>query len=366
MKVPFLDLHAAYLEQKSALDAAYRRVMDSGYFILGSECEAFEAEFARFTGTKFAIGVANGLDAIHLVLRALNIQDGDEVIVPAHTFIATWLAVSHAGATVVPVEPTSTDWNIDTAQILEKVTTRTKAVIIVHLYGNPVDISDLNTELAQKGIALIEDAAQAHGAAIRDRSVGAFGAAACFSFYPGKNLGAIGDGGAIVTNNLELADRIRELRNYGSKKKYHHEVIGFNSRLDELQSAFLRVKLLKLDEWNNRRRKIASQYHSKLSALSNIQLLTPVAGASPVWHLYPVLLENRDAIQQKLHEMEIATLIHYPVPGHLSGAYKNLFKRGDFPVTEKLSSRLLSLPIGPHQNERQTSLVIEALIQLLG
>ena len=365
MKVPFLDLHAPYIEQKSELDRAYQNVMDSGHFILGKECELFEREFARFTSAKCALGVANGLDAIHLVLRALNIGVGDEVIVPAHTFIATWLAVSYTGAKIVPVEPTSTDWNIDVGLIKDKITSRTKAIIVVHLYGNPVDVSEIGVEAKRLGIALIEDAAQAHGARIHGQPVGTLGTAACFSFYPGKNLGAIGDGGAVVTNDADLAERILELRNYGSKKKYHHEVIGFNSRLDELQSAFLRVKLLKLDEWNNRRRQIAAIYTRELTNDRGIELIKPVTGAEPVWHLYPILLENRDSVQAKLLEKGVVTLVHYPIPAHLSGAYKSDFGYGRFPITERLSKELLSLPIGPHQSAEQTRYVIETLHQVL-
>lgn len=351
MQIPFLDLKSPYVELKDELDAAYQRVMNSGWYILGKEVEAFEAEFALYCGSPYCIGVGNGLDALHLILRAMDIGPGDEVIVPSNTYIATWLAVSYAGATPVPVEPDVTTFNIDPSRIEAAITLRTKAILAVHLYGQPADMDPI-TEIAGKyGLKVIEDAAQAHGACYKGRRAGSLGDAAGFSFYPGKNLGALGDGGAVTTHDPELAERIRTLRNYGSKVKYHNEEKGYNSRLDELQAALLRVKLKSLDEWNARRATLAALYRKELCG-SGLVLPSVPEWADPAWHLFVVLSENRDAVQRCLSEAGVGTMIHYPVPPHLQPAYEELqFSAGSFPIAEETSGKLLSLPMGPHLSE---------------
>ncbi len=347
MKIPFLDLKSAYQELSIELDEAYRRVMESGWYILGNEVETFEQEFARYCNAKHCIGVGNGLEALHLIIRAMDIGPGDEVIVPANTYIATWLAVSYAGATPVPVEPDETTYNINHALIESVITKRTKAVIPVHLYGQPADM-DLIMEIADcYRLKVIEDAAQAHGARYKGRRVGCLGHAAGFSFYPGKNLGAFGDGGAVVTNDDDIADKVRILRNYGSRSKYYNALKGFNSRLDEVQAAFLRVKLKKLDEWNERRSAAAKCYLSLLQDSKGLVLPYVPIWSEPAWHLFVIRHERRDDMQKHFSEAGIGTLIHYPVPPHLSEAYGNLY-HCPLPLTEKIAETVLSLPIGPH------------------
>lgn len=361
MTVPFLDLKAAYLELKDELDAAYRRVMNAGWYVLGPELEAFEAEFAAYCGAQYCVGVGNGLDALHLILRAMNIGPGDEVIVPANTYIATWLAVSYAGARPIPVEPDGRTYNIDPGLIEAAVTPRTRAIIAVHLYGQPADMDSINVIAQHRGLKVIEDAAQAHGARCKSRKVGRLGDAAGFSFYPVKNLGALGDGGAVVTNDGKVAEKIRMLRNYGSSTKYHSRLLGFNSRLDELQAAFLRVKLPRLDDWNVRRKSIASRYLERLAG-KNIALPFVPDWAEPVWHQFVINTSNRDHLRQHLARMNIDTLIHYPVPPHLQPAYHALgYTPGTFPRSEALASTLLSLPIGPHLDPGHVDAVAGAL-----
>lgn len=351
MKIPFLDLRAPYLELKDDLDEAYKRVMESGWYILGKECETFETEFADYCGTKYCIGVGNGLDALHLILRAYEIGEGDEVIVPANTYIATWLAVSYAGAKPVPVEPDEKTYNINPILIEQVITKRTKAIIVVHLYGQPADM-DLINDLAKKyNLKVIEDAAQAHGAKYKGCRAGSLGDAAGFSFYPGKNLGALGDGGAVTTNDPVLAEKVKVLRNYGSKIKYNNEVKGFNSRLDELQAALLRVKLSKLDEWNERRSKVACMYLQELKNCNDLIMPYVPEWVEPSWHLFVVRYPEKDELQSYLFKADIHTLIHYPIPPHLSEAYADMgYKVGDFPITERIAKSVLSLPIGPHFN----------------
>ncbi len=362
MKVPFLDLKAAYLELRPELDAAYRRVMESGWYILGKEVEAFEREFAAYCGVKWCVGVGSGLDALHLILRAYGIGKGDEVIVPANTFIATWLAVSYAGASPVPVEPDERTYNIDPARIEEAITKRTRAIIPVHLYGQPANMDPILDIAHKHGLKVIEDAAQAHGARYKGRRVGGLGDAAGFSFYPSKNLGAFGDAGAVVTDDDGLAERVRVLRNYGSRVKYHNEIKGFNSRLDPLQAAFLRVKLRKLDEWNNRRKKAAACYLRELADIPNLILPEIPPWAEPVWHLFVVRHQERDKLQKALDQAGIETLIHYPVPPHLSAAYSDLgYQKGDLAVAEKLANTLFSLPMGPGLDEIKADFVISAI-----
>ncbi len=359
MKVPFLDFKAPYAELKSELDEAYFRFMRSAWYVLGQEVEAFEQEYATYCGVKHCVGVANGLEALHLILRACGIGSGDEVIVPSNTYIATWLAVSYAGATPVPVEPDPKTFNLDPGRIEAAITRRTKVIMPVHLYGQPADMDPILSIARKHGLKVIEDNAQAQGARYKGRRTGSLGDAAGNSFYPGKNLGAFGDAGAVTTDDAQLADRVRTLRNYGSKKKYYNDVKGYNSRLDELQAAFLRVKLKKLDEWNARRHAAATHYLRRLSGLTGLSLPFVPAWADPVWHLFVVRHSLRDGLQQKLTAADIGTLIHYPVPPHLSGAYAGgKWKRGDFPIAEKLAETVVSLPMGPHLSQMQVDLVV--------
>lgn len=368
--VPFLDLKAANFELRAELEAAFDRTLDSGWYILGNEVKQFEQEFAAYCEAENCVGVGNGLEALHLILRAYGIGAGDEVIVPSNTYIATWLATSYAGATPVPVEPDARTYNLDPVRIEAAITPRTRAIIAVHLYGQPADMDAINAVAKKHGLKVIEDAAQAHGARYKGRRVGSLGDAAGFSFYPGKNLGALGDGGAVTTNDPELAEKVRVLCNYGSKVKYHNEVKGFNSRLDELQAAFLREKLKKLDEWNTRRKALAAEYLRHLSPLAQageggergITLPFVPDWADPVWHLFVVHSPNRDALQAHLTAHGIGTMIHYPIPPHLQPAYAELaIPEGSLPIAEAIHREVLSLPIGPHLLSAQQARVIEAL-----
>ena len=363
MSIPFLDLKAGYLELQQEFDSAYRRVMDSGWVLLGEETKAFEEEFARFCGVKHCISVGNGLDALQLVLRAWEIGPGDEVIVPAHTFIASWLAVSNVGAKPVPVEPDPKTYNIDPSRIEAAITPRTKAIMPVHLYGQPADMDSILAIAKKHGLKVLEDNAQAQGARYKGRRTGGLGDAAGISFYPGKNLGAFGDAGAVTTHDAKLAETVTLLRNYGSKVKYQHELPGVNSRIDELQAAFLRAKLRHLDEWNMRRMKAAATYLDRLAS-EVPQLILPFvpSWAEPVWHLFVVRHAQRDALQKKLLEEGVQTLIHYPVPAHLSGAYQSTgIQKGNLPICESISREVLSLPIGPHLSKEQADRVILAV-----
>lgn len=347
MKVPFLDLKPAYEELKEELDATYMRVMKSGWYILGKEVEVFEEEFANYCRVKHCVGVSNGLDALKLLLLAYEIGPGDEVIVPSNTYIATWLAVSQVGAKPVPVEPDIRTYSIDPSLIVKAITSRTKAIIPVHLYGQPADMDPI-MEVAEKNkLVVIEDAAQAHGALYKGKRSGALGHSAGFSFYPGKNLGALGDGGAITTNSDHIAAQVRLIRNYGSSRKYHNEIKGNNCRLDELQAAFLRVKLFKLDEWNNLRKKIAELYLSSLTGMKGFILPFSPSFSAPVWHQVTIRHVKRDSLKTHLETAGIGTLIHYPIPPHLSGAYSSDFNKTDFPLATKIAATTLSLPIWP-------------------
>lgn len=362
MKVPFVDFVSPYNELKAELNDAYFRFMESAWYVLGKEVEAFENEYAEYCGTEYCVGVGNCLDAMHLVLRAWEIGAGDEVIVPSNTYIATWLAISYAGATPVPVEPDPRTFNIDCDRINDAITPRTKAIMPVHLYGQPADMEPIMAMAEKHGLKVLEDAAQAQGARYRGKRVGALGHAAGHSFYPTKNLGALGDAGAVTTDDAELADRVKVLRNYGSRRRYNNEVKGLNSRLDELQAAFLRVKLRYLDDWNARRVKISESYLSMLSD-AGCGLVLPIVpdGIDPVWHLFVVRHPQRDALQAKLTESGIGTLIHYPIPPHLSGAYADSHAHLELPLAEQLASSILSLPIGPHLTEPQTHEVASAV-----
>jgi dTDP-4-amino-4,6-dideoxygalactose transaminase len=362
MNVPFLDLKAPYLELKEELDATYHRVMSSGWYVLGQEVESFEREFSAYCSTKHSVSVGNGLEALHLILRAMEIGEGDEVIIPANTYIATWLAVSHAGARPIPVEPDINTYNIDPSQIEAAITSKTKAIIAVHLYGQPADMDAINLIAKKYDLKVIEDAAQAHGARYKGRRTGSLGDAAGFSFYPGKNLGAFGDGGAITTNDEQLADKIRLLRNYGSQIKYQNEVKGYNSRLDELQAAFLRVKLTKLDEWNERRKHLAQHYLDQLSETIDLKLPHVPEWADPVWHLFVIAHPRRDKLKEYLDNCGINTLIHYPIPAHLSNAYAKEFNiNGSCLITELISRKILSIPIGPHLQKNEATEIIKTL-----
>lgn len=360
MNVPFLDIAAAYVELQREIDAAVSRAVASGRYILGPEVEAFEREFAAYCGARHCVGVGNGLDALHLILRAMDIGAGDEVVVPAHTFIATWLAVSQTGATPVPVEPDQRTYNIDPSRIEAAITARTRAIIAVHLYGQPADMDPICALAAHYHIRVIEDAAQAHGARYKGRRVGNLSDAAAFSFYPAKNLGALGDGGAVVTDDAAIAERVRRARNYGSQTKYLHDIAGCNSRLDEIQAAVLRVKLRRLDEWNARRVRVGQSY---LAGLGDVGWVLPWVPdwAEPVWHLFVVRTAQRADVQQRLEEAGVGTLIHYPLPIHRQAAYRKLRVPADgLPISERIAAEVLSLPMGPHLTPEQVTHVCAA------
>jgi len=359
MDVPFLDLGDTYREIRDELDGAYRRVMDSGWYVLGREVTEFETEFASYCGARYCMSVGNGLDAIELILRGYGIGPDDEVIVPANTYIATWLAVSSVGAQVVPIEPLSHTYNIDPDSITDAVTPRTRAVIAVHLYGQPADMTPILDIARKHDLKVIEDAAQAHGARYKGHSCGSIGDAAAWSFYPTKNLAAYGDGGAVTTNDDELASKVRVLRNYGSVSKYQNRDKGINSRLDELQAAFLRVRLAHLDEWNRRRARIAGFYLETLGD-SDVVLPAVASGVEPVWHLFVIRHRRRDKLRQHLLEHGIGALVHYPIPPHLQSAYMDLgFAEGSFPITETIHKEVLSLPIGPQLTIQQAQKVAQ-------
>lgn len=364
--VPFLDLAEQNAQLADELGAAFRGVLDSGWYVLGKQVSLFEQAFAAYCGTRHCVGVGNGLEALHLILRACDIGAGDEVIVPSNTYIATWLAVTHAGAIPVPVEPDAGTCNLDPQRVSDAITPRTRAILAVHLYGLTADMQPLR-ELAQRhGLKLIEDAAQAHGATYRGRRAGALGDAAGFSFYPGKNLGALGDGGAITTDDDTLADRVRVLRNYGSRSKYHNEVKGYNSRLDELQAALLSVKLQKLDEWNAARTRLAARYRDKLAGVDDLRLQDIPADCRSAWHLFVVRTARRDALQKYLSARNIGSLIHYPVPPHLQPAYADMrLPRGSFPIAEAIHDSTLSLPLGPTMTTDHIDTVVAAVTAFL-
>lgn len=359
--IKFLDLKSPYLELKSEIDAAVARVLDSGWYIGGPEVEAFEAEYAQYCGTAHAVGVANGLDALHLALRAMYVGPGDEVIVPSNTYIATWLAVSQCGATPVPVEPDERTYNIDPSRIEAAITQRTKVILPVHLYGQPADLDPILALARKHRLRVLEDGAQAHGARYKGRRIGAHGDAVAWSFYPGKNLGAMGDAGAVTTDDPKIADRIQVLRNYGSRVKYVNEVQGYNSRLDPIQAAVLRVKLERLDEWNARRKDIADHYQAGLQGCGLILPHVP-QWAEPAWHLYVVRHPRRDAIQQGLADAGISTLIHYPIPPHLQDAYASSgWEMTSFPLAKRIANEILSLPMGPHLRQDEAGSVASTI-----
>jgi len=359
--VPFLDIGAATRELEAPLMEAMERAVRSGWYIRGEETAAFEREFAAFTGAKHAIGVGNGLDAIALALQALGIGPGDEVIVPSNTYIATWIGVTQAGARPIGVEPIAGQWNLDPARVEDAITPRTRALIPVHLYGQPADLDELLAVARKHRLLMVEDAAQAHGALYNGRRIGAHGDAVAWSFYPGKNLGALGDGGAVTTDDPDVAARVSSLGNYGSSQKYVNDLLGANSRLDEIQSAVLRVKLGHLDTWNARRRTIAQRYTEELAGITGLSLPVVAPGRDHVWHLYVVDHAGRDDLQKHLASRGIQTLIHYPIPPHLSGAFAPLgLAEGTFPIAEQAARTHLSLPIGPNLSDGNVTRVIDA------
>jgi dTDP-4-amino-4,6-dideoxygalactose transaminase len=361
MTVPFLDLGAAYREIQVELEGAVLSSLRSGWYIGGQDVEAFEQEFAAFTEARHCVGVANGLDALHLSLVAMGIGAGDEVIVPSNTYIATWLAVSQCGAIPIPVEPIKPTYNLDPETIEAAITPRTKAILPVHLYGQPADLDPMLALARKHGLRVLEDAAQAHGARYKGKRIGGHGDVVAWSFYPGKNLGALGDAGAVTTNDPELADRVRVLRNYGSRVKYVHEVKGWNSRMDPVQAVVLRVKLRHLDEWNARRTAIAARYTAELTGAGLVLPEVP-KWAEPAWHLFVVQHAERDGLQKALQEAGIGTLIHYPIPPHLQMAYRNAgYEKGRFPIAESMANRLLSLPMGPQLADAGVGTAIAAV-----
>ena len=367
--IPFLDLRPSVAEMRAELDAAYARVMDSGSFILGAELAAFEDDFATACEARYAVGVGNGLDALTLILLALGVGAGDEVIVPSNTFIATWLSVDAAGARVVPVEPDAATYNLDPARVEAAISPRTRAIVPVHLYGQSADMTALSAIAERHGLALLADAAQAAGARWGGRNVGSLGTAAAFSFYPTKNLGALADGGGIVTNDETLAAKVRKLRNYGGVAKNQHELKGTNSRLGELQAAFLRCRLVKLEEWNTRRQALAARYLDRLKGHPMIGLPAVPAQADPVWHLFTIRIGGgrRDALRASLDAQGIGTGIYYPVPPHRTPAFSaHRAECADLPIADQLAATVLSLPLHPHLPPSEVDRVCDCLLAGLG
>lgn len=359
MKIPFASFEPMHKEIENEMFIKFKDVYNKNYFIQGEEVKKFEEEFAGFCGSQYCIGCGNGLDSLYLILRGYDIGTGDEVIVPSNTYIATALAVSYTGAKPVFVEPDLLTYNINPELIEKEITEKTKAIIAVHLYGQPADISKIRIIAKKYNLKLIEDSAQAHGALYKENKTGNLGDAAGFSFYPGKNLGALGDAGAVVTNDKVLADKIRAIGNYGSDKKYHHIYKGTNSRLDELQAAFLRIKLKNLDRWNENRRKTAEKY---IDGINNQHIVKPVEAdySKHVWHIFAVRTEKRDKFQKYLSDNNIGTLIHYPIPMHLQEAYKDLnIKKGSLPIAERISKEVISLPIWYGMKKEDINYVIE-------
>ncbi|WP_340148665.1 DegT/DnrJ/EryC1/StrS family aminotransferase [uncultured Sneathiella sp.] len=359
MNIPFLDMKSPYLELKDEIDEAVARVCASGWFILGEEVEKFEENYAAYCEANYCAGVGNGLDALHLALRAMSVGPGDEVIVASNTYIATWLAVTQCGAKPIIVEPDEQTYNLDPNKIEAAITPNTKVILPTHLYGQPADMDPIIAIARKHGLYVLEDAAQSHGARYREKKVGAHGDAVAWSFYPGKNLGAFGDGGAVTTDNAELFNKVKILRNYGSGQKYVNEVKGYNSRLDPIHAAVLDVKLKYLDEWNDRRSKVAA-YYSKHLQNSDWRLPFAPNWAKPVWHQYIVRTSQREATMSALQEQGVATFIHYPIPPHLQDAYSELnYGVGDFPIAEAMAKEVMSIPIGPHITEEEVKYVCE-------
>lgn len=363
MKIPFLNLEPMHKQIKDEIITGFEKIYDRNWFILGQSVEAFEEEFSKYCNAEYCISCGNGLDALSIILRGYDIGEGDEVIVPSNTYIATALAVSYVGARVIFVDPNIKTFNIDVNKIEEAITRKTKAIIAVHLYGRPAEIDKIKVLCEKYNLKLIEDAAQSHGAMYKGKKTGNLGDAAGFSFYPGKNLGALGDGGAILTNDSVLAQKVRSIRNYGSTIKYHNEHKGVNSRLDEIQSEFLRIKLKYLDKWNVDRRKSAKLY---LEGINNAKIILPCINSieESVWHVLAIRTEYRNELENYLKAKGIETLIHYPIPIHLQNAYDNLgYKVGDFPVAETISKTVLSLPLWYGMRDDEINYIISVLNQ---
>ena len=356
--IQFLDLKISYEEIKEEINIAVSNVLNSGIYIGGPEVELFETNYADYCGTKYCVGVGNGLEALHLALLSMNVGLGDEVIVPSNTYIATWLAVTHCGAKPIPVEPVIGTYNINPKLIEKVITTNTKVILPVHLYGQPADLDPIISIANDNGISVLEDAAQAQGAIYKNKRIGGLGEAVAWSFYPGKNLGAFGDAGAVTTNNFKLAENIRMLRNYGSKEKYYNEKIGFNSRLDPIQAAILNVKLKFLDEWNKKRKIIASLY---LNGIDKSKVILPIVhiDTDPVWHQFIIRVNNRDELQNKLLKCGIPTMIHYPVAPSEQIAYSSNYSSFNLPIATDISKQLLSLPIYPQLTKKHVDYIIE-------
>lgn len=361
MKIPFGDLKRQYSAIRPEIDAAWRRVLERGWFILSEEVASFESEFASYLGARHCIAVGSGTDAIHVALAGVGVGPGDEVITAANTCVPTCSAISMAGATPVLVDVDPNNLNMDPGKVESAISSRTGAVVPIHLYGYPADIDPILRIAEARGIPVIEDVAQGHGAIYKGSKLGTLGRAGCFSFYPSKNLGAYGDGGAIATNDDELAVRLKSLRNYGETRRYYHSIKGFNSRLDEVQAAILRVKLGHLDEWNGRRRAIAARYNKEIINPA-VHTPTPCYYGTENYHLYVVRSAQRDRLQEHLAGRQIGTLIHYPVPIHLQEAYKDLGKGlGDYPSSETCAAEVLSLPMFPELSEAEVTQIIEAV-----
>ena len=366
MKVPFLSFTPQHAPIREEVLAAIATVYDSQWYVLGQHVRDFEAAYGTFSGARYCIGVANGLDALHMSLVALGIGPGDEVIVPSNTYIATWLAVSYVGATPVSVEPDQTTCNIDPGRIEAAITARTRAIMPVHLYGQACEMTAIMEIARRHNLLVIEDNAQAQGATAHGGLTGSFGHANGTSFYPGKNLGALGDAGAITTNDEALAQKIQTLRNYGSQRKYYNEVIGYNSRLDELQAAALSVKLKYLPEWTRQRQQVARWYDEQLRGIDDLHLPVTAEGSTHVFHLYVVRTSRRDALQQHLTASGVGTLIHYPVPPHLQQAYAHMgIAKGTYPIAEELADTSLSLPMWPGMTEEHVATVAASIRSLL-
>jgi dTDP-4-amino-4,6-dideoxygalactose transaminase len=362
MKIPFLNFEGLHNPIREELINSFKDVLDSNWFIMGHQLDAFEKEYAEWNGVNHCIGVSNGLDALTLALRALEIGPGDEVIVPSNTYIATVLAVSNVGATPIFVEPRIETANLNPELIEAALTNRTKAIMPVHLYGQACEMKAILNIANQYGLFVIEDNAQAHGATFNGKKTGSWGHINATSFYPGKNLGALGDGGAITTDSDELARKVRMLRNYGSQEKYKNEVLGYNNRLDELQAALLRIKLKRLNEWTAERNSIAELYINSLKDVTNIGLFSNADGATNAYHLFVIQSKEREAFCLRLNRAGIDTLIHYPIPPHLQECYKHLgYAKGDFPIAEKLATSSVSIPLFVGMSKSQISSVIEQI-----
>jgi dTDP-4-amino-4,6-dideoxygalactose transaminase len=362
MKIPFVNFEPMHHALQAAMQAAFQRVYDANWFVLGKEVEAFETAYAQLNPVKYCVGISNGLDALHLALKTMGIGVGDEVIVPSNTYIATWLAVSYTGATPIPVEPNTETYNLDPAKLEEAITSRTKAILPVHLYGQSCNMTSILNIAKKYDLKVVEDNAQAQGASWEGCLTGSFGHITATSFYPGKNLGALGDAGAITTNSIEYAEQIPIYRNYGSKQKYYNERIGYNMRLDELQAAFLQVKLPHLNKWIAERQTIAQWYNEELKGVGDLFLPIVEPGATHVYHLYVIRTQYREALQAYLTSRGIGTLIHYPLPPHLQKAYSYLgYKKGDFPIAEALANTCLSLPVWSGISNEELMFIVNSI-----